>query len=276
MALAHLFRQVRRGRFLDQFLVPALQGAIALPEMDEVAVPVAEDLHLDVPGAVDVFLHVNAAVAEGRLGFLLRRGQVRGERAFLADHAHAATAAAGHGLDQHRVADAVRQRGDVVLAGDDPGARDDGDASLLGQAARLILVAQPVHGLGRRADELDLTVAAHPGKLGVLGEEAVPGVDGLGAGHLGGADQAIDPQIALGGGGRANADLVVGQVEIGRAAVGFAEDGHGFDAQIVTGADDPQGDFASIGNEDALEVPIALWRHCWNHDLSTRRSGFPA
>ena len=41
--------------------------------------------------------------------------------------------------------------------------------------------------------------------------------------------------------------------EVGRVAVGLAEDGHHFDAQVPAGADDPQGDFTAVGNQDALE-----------------------
>ena len=42
--------------------MPALQRAIALPEVDDVAVAVGEDLHLDVPGLLDVFFEIDAAV----------------------------------------------------------------------------------------------------------------------------------------------------------------------------------------------------------------------
>ena len=41
----------RRRRLLDDLLVPALQGALALAEVDDVAVRVGEHLHLDVAGA---------------------------------------------------------------------------------------------------------------------------------------------------------------------------------------------------------------------------------
>jgi hypothetical protein len=40
----------RRGRLLDDLLVAALDGALALAEVHEVAVAVAEDLDLDVAG----------------------------------------------------------------------------------------------------------------------------------------------------------------------------------------------------------------------------------
>ncbi len=38
-----------------------------------------------------------------------------------------------------------------------------------------------------------------------------------------------------------------------RAAVGFAEDGDGLDAELAAGADDPQGDFTAVGDQNALE-----------------------
>ena len=96
-----------RGRLLDHFLMAALQGAIALVEMDSVAVAVGKNLHLDVARRGDVFLDQHAFVAEG--GFRLAHGS--GERGLeigvAVDPAHALAAAAGHRLDQHRVADLV-------------------------------------------------------------------------------------------------------------------------------------------------------------------------
>ena len=50
--------------------MPALERAVALPEVDDVAVGVGEDLDLDVPGPVDVLLEVDAAVLEGGLGLV--------------------------------------------------------------------------------------------------------------------------------------------------------------------------------------------------------------
>jgi hypothetical protein len=74
-ALARRLVEQGRGRFLDDLLVAALRGAFALPEMHDVAVPVAEDLHLDVPRALDEAFQDDALVAEGLQGLALRRGQ---------------------------------------------------------------------------------------------------------------------------------------------------------------------------------------------------------
>ena len=54
-------------RALDHLLVTALHRAVALVEMDDVAVLVAEDLHLDMAGPLDHLLEIALAIAEGRL-----------------------------------------------------------------------------------------------------------------------------------------------------------------------------------------------------------------
>ena len=64
----------RRGRFLDDLLVAALHRAVALAQMDDVAVVVGEHLELDVARPLEEFLHVDLVVAEGRARFGLRDG----------------------------------------------------------------------------------------------------------------------------------------------------------------------------------------------------------
>ena len=57
----------RRRRLLDELLVTPLDRAVALAEVDDVAVVVGEDLHLDVPRIVEVALDVHGRVREVRL-----------------------------------------------------------------------------------------------------------------------------------------------------------------------------------------------------------------
>ncbi len=52
------------GSLLDHLLVAALQGAVAFVEVDDVALAVAEHLHLDVARAGDVGFEQDAVVAE--------------------------------------------------------------------------------------------------------------------------------------------------------------------------------------------------------------------
>ena len=59
--VAHCGVEVRGGRDLDDLLVPALDAAVALAEVDDVASLVAEHLHLDVADCVDELLDVQRA-----------------------------------------------------------------------------------------------------------------------------------------------------------------------------------------------------------------------
>ena len=59
--------QVRRRRQLDHLLVAALHAAVALEEVDDVAVGVGQDLHLDVARVDHRLLEEHRRVAERRL-----------------------------------------------------------------------------------------------------------------------------------------------------------------------------------------------------------------
>ena len=69
----------RRGGLLEDLLMAPLQGAVALAEMDRIALTVAENLDLDVARLGEIFLHVDLVVAEGGLGFGARRRQGHAE-----------------------------------------------------------------------------------------------------------------------------------------------------------------------------------------------------
>jgi hypothetical protein len=85
--------------------VAPLHGAVALAQMNDVALAVSQDLKFDVPRPLQEFLHVDLVVAErgARLGL----GDADGvqQRGFGVHDAHAAAAAAAGGLDDHRIAD---------------------------------------------------------------------------------------------------------------------------------------------------------------------------
>ena len=69
-ALPQLGVDRRRRRLLDELLVAALDRAVALAEVDDVAVPVGEHLHLDVARILEVALDVDGrrpVVAGGRV-----------------------------------------------------------------------------------------------------------------------------------------------------------------------------------------------------------------
>lgn len=66
----HLGGEGGGGGLLQELLVAALDGAVALAQVDDVAVLVREHLELDVARVLHIPLQVHLAIAEGRLCFL--------------------------------------------------------------------------------------------------------------------------------------------------------------------------------------------------------------
>ena len=67
-ALALFGVQGRGGTFLPHLLMATLNGAVALAEVNGVALGVAEHLNFDVARLGEIFLEIDGVVAEGGLG----------------------------------------------------------------------------------------------------------------------------------------------------------------------------------------------------------------
>src|SRR5699024_9661376 len=101
-ALAQRLVEVWRRCLLDDLLVAALQRAIALVEVDDLAERIRKHLHLDVPRRYHRLLEVHRTVTECRRG-LTRGGLQRHRKVFACiDPAHTAASAAGDRLDEQR------------------------------------------------------------------------------------------------------------------------------------------------------------------------------
>ena len=181
-----LGRDDGRRALLDDLLVAALDRALALEEMDHGAVGVPEDLHLDVAGPRHVRLHEDGAVTEGGGRFSLGRGNASASpsgpsttrmprppppaEAFTSTgHPRAATASGD------RAVECVRPPVGDLDGGEHGHAR--GGHGGLGRELR----AHGLDHLGRRSDEDEPGRHTGPGEPGVLGQEPVAGMDGVGA-----------------------------------------------------------------------------------------------
>src|SRR5713101_1155358 len=131
-----------------------LQRAVALAQMNDAALAIAEDLDLDMPRPFEVAFEVDLAVAEKRCRLMLRDRQHADEFGRVAGDLHAATAAAGGRFDQDRVADrAGRALGGGEIADCTGRARDRRNAELSGSFLLRDLLTHPPDVLARRADE---------------------------------------------------------------------------------------------------------------------------
>ena len=163
--------------------MPALQAALALAQVDDVAVLVGEDLDLDVPRPLHVPLQQQGVVAERGPCLPARRGDRRGQLRRRGHQPHALAAASGGRLDQQRVADLIRGVGQVRV-----GRRLPGLLAVTGQHRHSggqdrglgpDLVAHRLDRGGGRADEGQAGRGAGASEGGVLRQEPVARVHRL-------------------------------------------------------------------------------------------------
>ncbi len=190
---AHFAGKPGCRRFLDHLLVPALHRAVALEEMHDVAVPVGEDLHLDVARRLDIALKQHLVVAEGGKRLALCAGERIVEVDDFGDAPHAAPAAAGDRLDQDRVADLIGLLLEEI--GILPFAAVAGHDRHAGERHQTLGVGFRAHAADRRRwrpDEDQARGGRRFGEGGVLRKKAVARVDRLDTGRDRRRDDPLD------------------------------------------------------------------------------------
>ena len=203
---------------------------------------------------LDEFLDQDPVVAERAGGLPLGRFKGGGKIRRPVDPAHPLAAAAGRGLDQHRIADF---------------------SGPLGQPVRILIVAvitrhnrhfrhlhQRLGGafrshrpdrIGRWTDEFYPCRRAGLGKAGILRKKAVTGMDRLRARLLRRLDDPIADQIALRRRRRPDPDRFVRLQYMLRAGIGIRIDRHGAHPHPARRADHPAGDLSAVGDQDSVE-----------------------
>ena len=250
----HAGVEVHGRRDLDHLLVAALDGAVALVEVEDISVTVAEDLHLDVLRARYVFFEEHGGIAERAARFALRLVEQRRQILGFLDHAHAAPATSEGRFDDERKPDFFRDPQCLAPLGHGIlGAGKHGDMELLGERSSGGLVAHGIEETRIRPHESNARLVASPGKPGVLGEEPVAGMDHVHAAFACEGDDALDIEI------RTNRPLaladdisLVGLEAVHGVAVLLRVDRDGSHAELGGCAEDADGDFAAVGDEEGF------------------------
>ncbi len=240
-ALVGVVEHGGRG-LLDHLLVASLHRAVAHADRPGTAVgravPVGDDLHLDVPGSGDVLLEEDPRIAECLPGLGLRGGQRTGEGLRIADQPDAAAATAGGGLEHHRVAEACGMGCRFGRGVDDVAApRHDRDADLLGETLGRDLVAEHPDRGAVRADEDDAGVLASLGEGGAFRDEPPADPDGVDVCGEQGRDDALLVEVG-------RLAVAVGRVdERGRAETDrLVREAEEPGLRVRVGVDDDRGD----------------------------------
>ena len=231
-----------------------LHRAVTLAKSHVVAVVVGEHLHLDVARAQHELLEVHPIVAERRTRLGAGCLVVGLEVGRVVHFAHALAAAACRSLDEHRIADFLSE-GARLLDGVDAavGAGHRGDAAGLHGLASGGLVAHALDALGGRPDEYEVVVDAGAGEVGVFSQEAVAGMDRLGAGNLRRLDDVRHHEIAFIRLSRSDANLFVSVANRVGVLVCGRVNRHGLHPEFLAGTHDAQRNFPAIGDENLLK-----------------------
>jgi len=255
--LAQLGRGKRRGGFFEDFLVAALDRAVALAEMDHMPMLIGEQLNLDMARVFDEAFEVDPVIAKASHGF--SPGGLESTRQVLVaqGNAHATSTAAGGGLDHDRITDlAGRLQGIGDIGHDAMGAWNDRYARFDRRLARRRLVAHFFdHDIGR-ADEFDAALGAHPGERSVFRQKAEARMDRIAAGDRGCRQDGLGIEVAVLGSGRTDAQAFISQLGMQGIPVRFGTNRNGLDAHLPAGPDNRHGDFPAIGNQDFLEHKV--------------------
>ncbi len=202
-------------------------------------------------GCGEVPLEVRLGPSEVGDGFALGRLERRRGRVGSGHDLETLAAAAVGSLDRDRPAELLAERDDVV--GRCEGferAGDRGDVGFRRRDARRDLVAHDLDGRGWGPDPGDAALGDRPGEVGVLREEPVAGVDGVGAGAFDDVEDGVGVEVALGRGLAAECIGLVGVARVQRVSVELGVHRHGRDAELTARAHDADGDLTSVGDQD--------------------------
>ncbi len=223
---------------------------------------VGDHLRLDVARLVQVALDEALAAAERGDGLAGRRLEQLGDLLDGAGHLHAAATAAERRLDRDRHA-VLLGEGDHLVGVLDRvgGAGHQRRLRLGGDVARGDLVAEVADRLRAGPDPDQAGVDHGLSEVGVLRQEAVAGVDRVGAGLLGGLQQLAEVQVGLGRGLAAQREGLVGQLHVWGVGVGLGVHRHAGQSRVLGRADDPHRDLTAIGDKNLRDRRAGVTGH---------------
>jgi hypothetical protein len=250
--------EIRRRGALHYFLVATLHCAIAFMEMHEIAVHVAQYLHLDVARIAHQLLHIHFVVAECRQRFAPGGGKRGFEIVLALQNPHPSAAPAPTRLEHQRVTDSGSEAHALLqIPGQWRGCRHHRHTGCDGRVAGRHLVAKHAHDLRRRADPANAGIDDRLREIGVLREKAVTRVDCVDLRLPRDTQDVVDVEI---GGERlfAFADQIafVRLEAVESKAVLLRIDGDRADVHLRGGTHDADGDFRAIGYQQGSDRRI--------------------
>ena len=159
---------------------------------------IGQHLDLDMSRVFNEFFEVDACISERRLGFVRGLLQCCFQREVIGGNAHSLSTAAGGCFDEHGKANLPGNFDGLFFIGDQTvAAGNDGNFGLSGHRPGGVFVTQFFHRVRRRANKVDVAVAANRIEVGIFCEKPISRMHGFDIADLGRTDDLVDPQITV-------------------------------------------------------------------------------
>jgi len=252
--LTLFFRQEQRRREFDDLLMASLDGAVPFKEMDHVTVGIAQDLDFHVFGFFQIFFHEDRAVAKGLGGFTDRRMVFLEEVLFLTDDTHPPAAAAGRRLEDDRISRHLGVFNGFRVGGDGffhPG--NGGNLDGFGQQLGLDLIPHLFHHFMGGSDEFNARFMALAHEDRIFRQKSITRMDGIHILFQSQGDDLVHIQVSLDRPCRPRDQIrLISLASEEGHFIFLGVYGHCPDAQLMTGTDDPDGDFPRLATRTFL------------------------
>jgi len=251
--LAGCLIQERGWGFFDHLLMASLDGTFPLPQIQAGALSIGQNLNFDMAGFFNEFFNEDTVVAKAAAPFIHGRYQTLPGLFIIMGDAHALAAAAGRGLQHHRIADVVRNPHRLFGVGNRlQESRHSADARGQSQLLGFDLVAHRLNRADRRADEGNALFLQPLCKALVFRQEAIARMHSLCARLLTGLNDVIDHQIAFRRRRRSDqhrfATQRQGRLHMQRLRIRLRIHRDRHDPHLMGRAHHPTGNFPAIGN----------------------------
>ena len=216
---------------------------------------VSQNLNFDMTRVFQEFLHVNRAVTKGSACFLSGQLQSINQMCFGVDNAHPSAATAGRCLDNDRIANIP---GDFhtnlrIICEWPVRTGNTGHPCFFHCCNGRNLVTHQTNGFRSGPDENKPALLNPLCKISVLGQETVSGMNRDRISDFGCRDNRRNVQIAFCSGCRPDAYRLISHGNMFKVSVYCAVHSHSLDTHRLTGAQYPERNFATVGDDNFVK-----------------------
>ena len=154
------------------------------------------------------------------------------------------------GFEENRVSKFLGKLYDILFLYGLAESRDDRDSILFSKGACVDLVANFPDHFRRGADKFDSGLSARFRKVTVFGQESIPWVNGIRSALFGNVEDFVNSEVTFRCGSLSDEIRFLSLGYIVGPAIRFTVNGDRFEALFVASPDNPQSNFAPVGDEN--------------------------